>query len=544
MFFMKANTRSCATLKRILEEYGNASGQQINSLKSSITFSARTPQETRDRVKQSLAGKLTTLKAVLAAIPTYSMSCFILPLDLCERIQAALIRFWWDSDATTRKMCWIAWDSLPQPKQKGGLGFRDIRAFNIAMLAKLAWRIIKRPDSLMSRILLGKYCHSSSLLEVSFSASASHDWRSIMMGCELIKRHLGKAIGNRESTSAWTESWLSTSEHLRPYGPSLEEDSALVVADLLNREDASWNKEKVDLLFPEITHIIYQIKPSRQQAEDSFLWQKTKTEEYSVKSGYYAIMEENETATNRAPTPVGFSWKQHIWTVKTSEKLKLFLWKLSCGALPLGVNLQNRGIACGGQCPHLPNWSSLTTPVQALISPPHLTYRYYLPCPPVDPMESVEMAQVTVGNKPIAVQPIMYSTIPEECAIINCDASWRIETLTAGLGWIVEDKQSDLCTEGQAQSEFVASPLMAEALALREALITVRHGSPNVWIRSDNLELIRAINSKVFPMELYGVLKDIESLSSSLDFILFHMFCVLVMFEQTPWLKMLIFKPT
>ncbi|KAG2256921.1 hypothetical protein Bca52824_076215 [Brassica carinata] len=154
------------------------------------------------------------------------------------------------------------------------------------------------------------------------------------------------------------------------------------------------------------------------------------------------------------------------------------------------------------------------------------------------------MAQVTVGNKPIAVQPIMYSTIPEECAIINCDASWRIETLTAGLGWIVEDKQSDLCTEGQAQSEFVASPLMAEALALREALITVRHGSPNVWIRSDNLELIRAINSKVFPMELYGVLKDIESLSSSLDFILFHMFCVLVMFEQTPWLKMLIFKPT
>ncbi|XP_013601475.1 PREDICTED: uncharacterized protein LOC106308921 [Brassica oleracea var. oleracea] len=448
MFFTKANTRSCATLKRILEEYGNASGQQINSLKSSITFSARTPQETRDRIKQSLgiateggvgkylrlpelftrkkrdlftsivdriklkatswstrrlspAGKLTMLKAVLAAIPTYSMSCFLLPLDLCDRIQAALTMFWWDSDATTRKICWIDWDSLPQPKQKGGLGFRDIREFNIAMLAKLAWIIIKRPDSLMSRILLGKYCHSSSLLEVSCSASASHGWRGIMMGCELIERHLGKAIGNGESTSAWTESWLSTSEHLRPYGPSLEEDSALVVADLLNREDASWNKEKVDLLFPEIAHIIYQIKPSRQQAEDSFLWQKTKTEEYSVKSDYYAIMEKNETATNRAPTPVGFSWKQHIWIVKTSEKLKLFLWKLSCGALPLGVNLQNRGIACGGQCPHCnapetalhlffscpfaqqvwglaplhvaPDWSSLTTPVQALISPPHLT---------------------------------------------------------------------------------------------------------------------------------------------------------------------------
>ncbi|KAL0760161.1 hypothetical protein Bca101_076311 [Brassica carinata] len=63
---------------------------------------------------------------------------------------------------------------------------------------------------------------------------------------------------------------------------------------------------------------------------------------------------------------------------------------------------------------------------------------------------------------------------------------------------------------------------MAEALALREALTTVRqHRCSNVWIRSDNLELIRAINSKAFPMELFGVLKDIEFLSQFLDFICF-----------------------
>ncbi|KAH0887900.1 hypothetical protein HID58_050329 [Brassica napus] len=43
----------------------------------------------------------------------------------------------------------------------------------------------------------------------------------------------------------------------------------------------------------------------------------------------------------------------------------------------------------------------------------------------------------------------------------------------------------------------------------------------NVWIRSDNLELIKAINSKAFSMELYEVFKDIEFLSVSLDFILF-----------------------
>lgn len=38
---------------------------------------------------------------------------------------------------------------------------------------------------------------------------------------------------------------------------------------------------------------------------------------------------------------------------------------------------------------------------------------------------------------------------------------------------------------------------------------------------SDNIQLVRAINSKFFPMELFGVLKDIESLSLSFDFIFF-----------------------
>jgi hypothetical protein len=45
----------------------------------------------------STAGKATMLKAVLVAMPTYTMSCFKLPGSLCKRIQSALTRFWWDS---------------------------------------------------------------------------------------------------------------------------------------------------------------------------------------------------------------------------------------------------------------------------------------------------------------------------------------------------------------------------------------------------------------------------------------------------------------
>lgn len=49
--------------------------------------------------------------------------------------------------------------------------------FNQALLAKIAWRIINVPDSLLARILIGKYCHKKNFLEVDLPKVCSHGWR-------------------------------------------------------------------------------------------------------------------------------------------------------------------------------------------------------------------------------------------------------------------------------------------------------------------------------------------------------------------------------
>lgn len=54
MFFLKTDEESCEALMHILRSYEQASGQMINVNKSSITFSTKTPQETRSRVKYCL----------------------------------------------------------------------------------------------------------------------------------------------------------------------------------------------------------------------------------------------------------------------------------------------------------------------------------------------------------------------------------------------------------------------------------------------------------------------------------------------------------
>lgn len=51
MFFIPTDERSCTTLRHILALYEEASGQRINTEKSSLSFAARTPSRVRNKVK-------------------------------------------------------------------------------------------------------------------------------------------------------------------------------------------------------------------------------------------------------------------------------------------------------------------------------------------------------------------------------------------------------------------------------------------------------------------------------------------------------------
>lgn len=41
------------------------------------------------------------------------------------------------------KLHWVSWETLSSRKDKGGMGYRDLHLFNLAMLARQAWHICK-----------------------------------------------------------------------------------------------------------------------------------------------------------------------------------------------------------------------------------------------------------------------------------------------------------------------------------------------------------------------------------------------------------------
>ena len=183
LLFCRARIEDINIIQEILRKYEKASGQKINSEKTNLFFSKGVPESSKDLLKNLLGvpkikeyeeylglpavvgrrknaslnyikdrvwsklqswkekllsqtGKEVLLKAVVQAIPTFAMSCFRLPIGLCQDIEMLIQKFWWGQRGDRRKIHWKKWEVLCQPKPEGGLGFKDLCKFNEAMLAK------------------------------------------------------------------------------------------------------------------------------------------------------------------------------------------------------------------------------------------------------------------------------------------------------------------------------------------------------------------------------------------------------------------------
>ncbi|XP_074336698.1 uncharacterized protein LOC141673868 [Apium graveolens] len=84
----------------------------------------------------SRSGKEILLKAIAQANHIYMMSIFRIPDGLIDEIHSVMAQFWWGNNGSAKAMHWKSWDKLCLPKGKGGLGFLDLKCFNLALLAK------------------------------------------------------------------------------------------------------------------------------------------------------------------------------------------------------------------------------------------------------------------------------------------------------------------------------------------------------------------------------------------------------------------------
>jgi len=131
-------------------------------------------------------------------------------------------RFWWGQIGNERKIHWKSWNVLTQSKKEGGIGFRDLRNFNLVMLAKQGCRLLQEEDSLVYGCFKAKYFPRSSFLEASDMPNSSFMWKSLLAAQPLLKKGSYWRVGNGNSIRIMHEKWIPNHPKTKYYSNRLK----------------------------------------------------------------------------------------------------------------------------------------------------------------------------------------------------------------------------------------------------------------------------------------------------------------------------------
>jgi ribonuclease HI len=399
LLFTKATTRDCAKLQVILQLYERASGQQINRDKTTIFFSKATPSGTQEAIKNTLgvpiikqyekylglpsfvgknrtacftqlkervwsklmgwkekllsqAGREVLIKSVAQAIPTYTMSCFRLPNRLCQDLESMIRKFWWGHGPDKNKICWIKWSSLCCQKDSGGMGFRELKEFNEALLGKQVWRLLTDTNSLLYRVFKAKFFPHCSILEANPKTKGSYAWQSILKARDFIKKGTVWRVGDGKNIKIWRQRWLLEDHHRQVITPTPSILADSTVSELISPLTNQWDETLIDsIFFPYDAIAIKSIPLSEGSLKDKPFWPGTNTGQYTVRSGYKFLQAENlklqPSCSNSKP--MERIWKQ-VWSLQVPKKIQVFIWRALKDSLPSKLNLKKRHVVEDPAC--------------------------------------------------------------------------------------------------------------------------------------------------------------------------------------------------
>lgn len=240
----------------------------------------------------------------------------------------------------------MSWDRMCMKKSEGGLGFRKLHYFNLALLGKQAWRLVMKPDSVVSKIYRARYYPGGNFLSAKLGANPSFIWRSVIASQELLKEGLGCRVGSGENINILHEPWLPCDRdpYIRTENEALKGNK---VSSLMSTDQESWDMDLIhDIFNTRDANLILSI-PVRRTDADTWFWRNDKMGVYTVKSAYALIRDSPRSDQDSNNSKF---WNK-IWNLKIPLKVKHFLWKSIRGCLPTKDCLRQKKVTLDSMCP-------------------------------------------------------------------------------------------------------------------------------------------------------------------------------------------------
>lgn len=387
----RAQTQEALQIKQALEAFSAVSGQQIGPAKSSIWFSRPTGPLERmniaaifgvnreivsssylgapiitnaqgfdfliERVSSRLnswkskmlsqAGRIVLIKSVLQALPIYFMATTVIPAKIINKLNALIRKFFWGKVDKQRYMALLAWDKVSAPIMGGGLGFRDLQLMNKAMLLKMLWKVAAGSEALWVQQLRAKYLPRSKLWLSKRGTRCTIFWRGILALRENLQPMISWKLGDGSMCTIFAQPWFpqALSHDSQTYS-----DRSDTVNQLVDEETGNWNVERISGRFgyAAALWIVSNLRPPAPgRGPDKLIFSLSQNGDFSVKKAYAALLATQTVISRTSAQGVNEQelaslWKR-IWKGgEMPPRLRVFVWKLTHGALPLGQTMSTR----------------------------------------------------------------------------------------------------------------------------------------------------------------------------------------------------------
>jgi hypothetical protein len=304
------------------------------------------------RLYLSKGARVTLIKSTLSNLPTYMLSLFPIPAHVAKRIEKIQRDFLWGGMNDESKFHLVEWAKVCSPIDEGGLGIRDLRRFNQALLGKWLWRFAHEEGAWWRSVLVAKYgsvwggWHTGAI-------SSSHGvglWKYICMGWQNFKRHTRFDPGEGSRIRFWDDVWCGD-RPLKEAFPGLFNIARLKeasIADNVERANgvSQWNIQFLRLIhdwevevLASFYHCLYSCK-LREDGGDKLWWVPSRKGGFEVKSFYRALSGHGS---------ISFPWKS-IWRSKAPPRVAFFAWTAARGKILTLDNLSRRGLVVVNRC--------------------------------------------------------------------------------------------------------------------------------------------------------------------------------------------------
>jgi hypothetical protein len=304
------------------------------------------------RLYLSKGGRVTLIKSTLSNMPTYMLSLFPIPADVAKRIEKIQRDFLWGGMNDEFKHHLVEWAKVCTPIDEGGLGIRNIRRFNQALLGKWLWRFAHEVGAWWRSVLVAKYGSDWGGWQ-SGVISGSHGvglWKFICMGWQNFRRFFKYDPGEGSKIHFWEDVWCGD-RTLKEEFPGLYSIASFKDASIADSMEYSSESIQWNIQFSRLIHdwevgdlatfykCLYEYK-LRGEGRDKLWWLPSRKGVFEVKSFYRALSPHGSGS---------FPWKS-VWKSKAPPRVAFFVWTAVHSKILTLDNLGRRGLVVVNRC--------------------------------------------------------------------------------------------------------------------------------------------------------------------------------------------------